>query len=958
LSLLTLLLLLAAPVAANAANVTVSGGTLTYTAGAGETNTAVIVKQTTTAIATVYFVGDQNPAVTVTASAAQGCVPTAPALGLPAGYLCTVPAVTPVTSLVENLGDRNDTGVIGSAASGPRGTINGGTGDDTLVGGRQNDTFTGGSGTDSVAYVGIADATITRTAPVTAALPTGASPSTGNGQSGENDSIATDIEGLTGGNGNDTLTGNGGPNTIAGSAPPGTPSVDPQPAGTESRDTVSGGGGDDTLLAGDSGTVNGQDGNDTIVGGRSFANLTNVNGGNDDDTLVSGLGNDNIAGNGGSNTLAYVSVSQGGLKIVDRGTNGVTARLPEPGTTATGGRTGGPEQDIIHDDIGTLIGSNGNDALFGADQKDDQILGAAPVGTGSGVVDTPAGNDSIYGRGGEDSLVGGDRGQILGGADNDTIVGGRSTASGDKTLIRGDNGDDTIVSGPGNDEILGGNGSNTLAYASVSQQGVDIVDRGTSGVTVRLPDPGATGTGGKTGGPERDIIHDDVHTVIGSNNNDSITGSNGPETILGAAPVGTGSGVVDSPAGNDTIVGLGGDDSIVAGDRGLILGNEGNDTLVGGRSTASGAKTVIHGYNGDDTIVSGPGNDEIFGDTGNNTLAYASVNQQGVDIVKRTGGVLAVLPGPGATGQGGTIGGGEKDVIHDDVHTLIGSNYSDFLIGSVGVDTILGAAPVGTGSGVVDSPAGNDWILGLDDADTLVAGDSGIVSGGDGDDSIVGGRSTASGVKTVIHGDIGNDTIVSGLGNDEIFGDQGSNILAYASVNQQGIDIIDRGTNGVTASLANPGQTASGGRTGGAEKDVIHDDIGTLVGSNGNDILAGNDGANNILGVAPAGTAGVKPGPAGNDVLIGGAGFDIMFGAEGNDWLLGGADTDVMLAAGGNDLLAGQAGVDNFNAGDGDDRNFARDGGPDSITCGLGNDSLDADLVDATPANDCESVTR
>jgi Ca2+-binding RTX toxin-like protein len=799
--LLSIMALLAVPAMAHAANVTVAGGTLTYNAGAGETNTAVIVKQTTTAIATVYFVGDQNPAVTVTASAAQGCVPTAPALGLPAGYLCTVPAVTPVTSLVENLGDRNDTGVIGSAASGPRGTINGGTGDDTLVGGRQNDTFTGGSGTDSVAYVGIADATITRTAPVTAALPTGASPSTGNGQSGENDSIATDIEGLTGGNGNDTLTGNGGPNTIAGSAPPGTPSVDPQPAGTESRDTVSGGGGDDTLLAGDSGTVNGQDGNDTIVGGRSFANLTNVNGGNDDDTLVSGLGNDNIAGNGGSNTLAYVSVSQGGLKIVDRGTNGVTARLPEPGTTATGGRTGGPEQDIIHDDIGTLIGSNGNDALFGADQKDDQILGAAPVGTGSGVVDTPAGNDSIYGRGGEDSLVGGDRGQILGGADNDTIVGGRSTASGDKTLIRGDNGDDTIVSGPGNDEILGGNGSNTLAYASVSQQGVDIVDRGTSGVTVRLPDPGATGTGGKTGGPERDIIHDDVHTVIGSNNNDPIPGSHGAETILGAAPV-------------------------------------------------------------------------------------------------------------------------------------------------------------GTGSGVVDSPAGNDWILGLDDADTLVAGDSGIVSGGDGDDSIVGGRSTASGVKTVIHGDIGNDTIVSGLGNDEIFGDQGSNILAYASVNQQGIDIIDRGTNGVTASLANPGQTASGGRTGGAEKDVIHDDIGTLVGSNGNDILAGNDGANNILGVAPAGTAGVKPGPAGNDVLIGGAGFDIMFGAEGNDWLLGGADTDVMLAAGGNDLLAGQAGVDNFNAGDGDDRNFARDGGPDSITCGLGNDSLDADLVDATPANDCESVTR
>ena len=55
--------------------------------------------------------GDQNPDVTVTASAAQGCLPTPPGLGLPKGYLCTVTALTPITSVVENLGDRNDTGV-------------------------------------------------------------------------------------------------------------------------------------------------------------------------------------------------------------------------------------------------------------------------------------------------------------------------------------------------------------------------------------------------------------------------------------------------------------------------------------------------------------------------------------------------------------------------------------------------------------------------------------------------------------------------------------------------------------------------------------------------------------------------------------------------------------------------------------------------------------------------------
>ena len=164
--------------------------------------------------------------------------------------------------------------------------------------------------------------------------------------------------------------------------------------------------------------MNGGDGNDTIVGGRSFANVTAVNGGNGDDTLVSGLGNDNLTGGAGSNTLAYVSVSQGGLQIVNR-TGGVLVRLPEPGTTGTGGTIGGQEQDVIHDDIRTLIGSNSGDFLIGSNVA-DTILGAAPVGTGSGVVDTPAGNDTIFGRGGDDTLVGGDRGQIIGGDGDDT----------------------------------------------------------------------------------------------------------------------------------------------------------------------------------------------------------------------------------------------------------------------------------------------------------------------------------------------------------------------------------------------------------------------------------------------------------------------------------------------------------------------------------------------------------
>jgi Ca2+-binding RTX toxin-like protein len=129
------------------------------------------------------------------------------------------------------------------------------------------------------------------------------------------------------------------------------------------------------------------------------------------------------------------------------------------------------------------------------------------------------------------------------------------------------------------------------------------------------------------------------------------------------------------------------------------------------------------------------------------------------------------------------------------------------------------------------------------------------------------------------------------------------------------------------------------------------------VGGNGNDVLTGNDLGNQIVGVAPAGTAGVKPGPAGNDALNGSGGIDLLLGAEGNDSVSGGAGNDTLLGVGGNDVLVGNSGTDTFSAGDGNDTNLARDGVVDTISCGLGTDSLEADAIDLHPAGDCETIS-
>jgi len=395
-------LLLAAPVAAEAATVSVSGTTLQYQAAPGEANTGVIAQQTPT----TFYVGDRNPAVTVTTTSPVACldttVPPTSLLGLPPGFLCTVVGAT---SLTMNLDDGSDTGVVNS--TNVAGALNGGAGDDQLVGGKENDTFAGGGpagGNDTIVYAGLNQTglMLDRTTGVTASLPArGAAATTGNGQAGENDTINSDVEGLVGGNGNDNLTGSSDPDTIAGAVPAGTPLVVTSPAGS---DTVNGGASADTLLAGDSGSVAGGPGDDQIVGGRSTSATTVVHGNDDNDTIVSGLGDDDLFGDGGANTLAYASVAQSGLTVLNRGTNGVTASLPNSGQTAPGGRTGGAEQDTIHDSFGTLVGSNGSDALTGSN-RGDIILGVAPAGT-PGVVAGPPGNDSLTGGAGTDVLLG------------------------------------------------------------------------------------------------------------------------------------------------------------------------------------------------------------------------------------------------------------------------------------------------------------------------------------------------------------------------------------------------------------------------------------------------------------------------------------------------------------------------------------------------------------------------
>jgi Ca2+-binding RTX toxin-like protein len=183
-----------------------------------------------------------------------------------------------------NGGGDNDT-LIGNGGDG---VLNGGAGNDTLDGSGGADTLIGGPGLDAASYA-------SRTAPVAVDL----SVPGGDGEAGENDNVASDVEGVIGGAAGDTLTGNAGPNTLIGGA-----GRDALSGGGDS-DKLVGGSDNDILSAGDGDDIlSGDEGNDTL---RGDAGVDTLSGGAGNDSLDGGSGADILSGDEGNDTAVYAA---------------------------------------------------------------------------------------------------------------------------------------------------------------------------------------------------------------------------------------------------------------------------------------------------------------------------------------------------------------------------------------------------------------------------------------------------------------------------------------------------------------------------------------------------------------------------------------------------------------------------------------------------------------------------
>ena len=195
-----------------------------------------------------------------------------------------------------------------------------------------------------------------------------------------------------------------------------------------------------------------------------------------------------------------------------------------------------------------------------------------------------------------------------------------------------------------------------------------------------------------------------------------------------------------------------------------------------------------------------------------------------------------------------------------------------------------------------------------------------IIDGGNGNDNIVADEDLL--VSLHIVGGRGDDTIVTGGGNDIVYDNYGANNISTKdgndtvianqldykdgeSVREDKRNVFQRFWDKITGNDEQKHAVKGNTIDGGDGDDYLEGGLGqdTIKGGAGNDVIYGLDGDDKI------------DGGAGDDYIDGGRGNDKINGGAGNDKLFGGVGNDTINGGKGNDVIAGGAGEDTINAG-------------------------------------------
>ena len=386
-------------------------------------------------------------------------------------------------------------------------------------------------------------------------------------------------------------------------------------------------------------------------------------------------------------------------------------------------------------------------------------------------------------------------------------------------------------------------------------------------------------------------------------------------------------------AANDIYSGTSGDD--------VIFGLGGNDTLNG-----AGGDDQINGGAGVDNVAGGSGNDVITVDAGEG--AGGSVDGgTGTDTL-----VTALQAGNTLDFTGGVASNiGNLDTLTiENIERLQVSNASNFML-TVGTDAVFGldtnvvnndGTPVATATPIhkYDASAGTISAVAAEAAAGVVIGGTTYMAG----DTFA----TAEGGEVTITHD-GTDWSFSYAAAERALYAVGDSVATDDDIAADMLTATVTDTDGNTVDVAldfTINLNADFDATGAASGIVSNGDsqANTMTGSNFNDVIwAGADSGDEV---------DTLNGLEGNDVLAGGGGDDIIGGDEGNDTLYGGAGADNIAGDDGDDVIWAGAGNDVAVTGGADNDIIGGGLGDDAIDGGAGNDTLYGGADDGADALD------
>jgi len=540
--------------------------------------------------------------------------------------------------------------------------VYGGTGSDTIYGGGGLDRLWGDDGSTAIdESIGSADTIYSR--------------------EGAN---AT----LWGEGGNDVLTGSGeGIETFYGGA-----GDDTINNWSGFGDVAYGGSGNDRIITAD--TAYGGTGNDWIdggFGGTGVEGRDSIWGDEGNDTIFGYDANDKLYGGVGLDTL-YGGTENDELYFSNDATTSGSVRLWDGVGSAASFSLGLSNHSYSFD---TFFGDDGIDTLLLDDGDNVFVNSPGDLNSGSG-----------FGVGGVNRMVGieivlaGAGADIIGMNHKDTGPNDTDSIYAQNITIAGEDGDDVIVSGSGNDLLVGGRLNTGVSH------GDDTI----------------------FGGGGNDIIYGDSRTANGGtegSGNDILYGGAGNDTIYG----GDGDDTIYGGSGDDYAYGGAGDDLIFDdGSANGFMSSDGADVLVMNLSNPSLNKG--HSVTGVDGV--GDGADKVFvtgsyasvsfslgaandlfiskSDAGTGGMVDRVVGQSGDDVISTWQGDDYIDGGAdndalwGGAGGDTIIGGPGSDYLYG------GAGDNDQLYGGTGLDYYYWARTDGQGDQIYDEFRGSDTV--------------------------------------------------------------------------------------------------------------------------------------------------------------------------------------------------------------------------------------------------------